>query len=288
VIVFHHDDADGRCSAAVVLRWAQVELPSVERLHLVEASYNKPIPIDDIKPGEDVVIVDFSFKPDVMREVRKRTGLITWCDHHVSCKDYDYANDPTILGLRDFTDKGLSGCELTWKHFFNCKAPRFIALLGDYDSWRMKEAPESLEFYEGLKMEDTGPRDPVWEELFCEAVHSDSRGTTLAGICHRGRVATRYRDLYCRGMCASFGYMATLDGHKAYAVNLYRFGSQGFGAMFNAVPVCISYVHTGDEYVVSLYSATVDVSEIARKFGGGGHAGAAGFTCKQPTWIREV
>ena len=28
---------------------------------------------------------------------------------------------------------------------------------------------------------------------------------------------------------------------------------------------------------VTLYSETVDVSQIAQKFGGGGHAGAAGF-----------
>ena len=28
---------------------------------------------------------------------------------------------------------------------------------------------------------------------------------------------------------------------------------------------------------VTLYSDTVDVSQVAQKFGGGGHAGAAGF-----------
>jgi nanoRNase/pAp phosphatase (c-di-AMP/oligoRNAs hydrolase) len=44
-------------------------------------------------------------------------------------------------------------------------------------------------------------------------------------------------------------------------------------------PVCIAYVHDGEKFTVSLYSTTVDVSKIAKKFGGGGHKGAAGFTC---------
>jgi nanoRNase/pAp phosphatase (c-di-AMP/oligoRNAs hydrolase) len=36
----------------------------------------------------------------------------------------------------------------------------------------------------------------------------------------------------------------------------------------------------GDEWIISLYSRNIDVSEIAKKYGGGGHKGAAGFHCK--------
>jgi nanoRNase/pAp phosphatase (c-di-AMP/oligoRNAs hydrolase) len=35
----------------------------------------------------------------------------------------------------------------------------------------------------------------------------------------------------------------------------------------------------GSQYTVSLYSETIDVSVIAKKHGGGGHKGAAGFVC---------
>ena len=40
---------------------------------------------------------------------------------------------------------------------------------------------------------------------------------------------------------------------------------------------------TCDEYIVSLYTtqADLDVAEICKKHGGGGHKGAAGFTCNE-------
>ena len=41
------------------------------------------------------------------------------------------------------------------------------------------------------------------------------------------------------------------------------------------------FVFDGTQFTISLYSEVVDVSEIAKKYGGGGHKGASGFHCKQ-------
>jgi nanoRNase/pAp phosphatase (c-di-AMP/oligoRNAs hydrolase) len=46
------------------------------------------------------------------------------------------------------------------------------------------------------------------------------------------------------------------------------------------------FVFDGEQYTVSLYSKTVDVSEIAKKYGGGGHKGAAGFQCKKLPFMK--
>ena len=43
----------------------------------------------------------------------------------------------------------------------------------------------------------------------------------------------------------------------------------------------------GDKWTVSLYSTSVDVSEIAKKYGGGGHKGASGFHCKELPFMKE-
>lgn len=39
----------------------------------------------------------------------------------------------------------------------------------------------------------------------------------------------------------------------------------------------IAFAFNGKEWIVSMYSASVDVSAICKKYGGGGHKGAAGF-----------
>jgi nanoRNase/pAp phosphatase (c-di-AMP/oligoRNAs hydrolase) len=76
-----------------------------------------------------------------------------------------------------------------------------------------------------------------------------------------------------------------IGGQKAYALNAYRFGSQGFGEKAKEYPVCIAFIYDGRQFTVSLYSETVDVSTIAKSFGGGGHKGAAGFVCKELPFI---
>jgi hypothetical protein len=96
-----------------------------------------------------------------------------------------------------------------------------------------------------------------------------------------GKSAIKYRDNYCAGLCKSYGHETEIDGQKAYACNQFMFGSGGFGERFNQYPVCLAYIHDGKKFSVSLYSTTIDVSIIAKKHGGGGHKGAAGFVCEE-------
>ena len=49
---------------------------------------------------------------------------------------------------------------------------------------------------------------------------------------------------------------------------------------FSSAPCAITgHAFDGHKFQVSLYSEYVHVGEIAKKFGGGGHQGAAGFFC---------
>jgi oligoribonuclease NrnB/cAMP/cGMP phosphodiesterase (DHH superfamily) len=281
MIVFHHNDADGRCAAAIVKRWYHryPEL-AIYILRLVELDYKDRVPVDQICEGETVVIVDFSFKPEVMAAVLAMTNRIIWCDHHVTAKDYNYGQH--IDGLRDFSEKGLAGCELTWKHFFPDKPmPQGVELLGDYDAWRLRKGDRTFEFYEGLKLYQTDPGAPLWGMIL-----DDHPKAIIEKLCACGRTAIRYRDGYCREIREAFGYETELDGHRAYAMNTYRFGSKGHGEKFTQYPVCIAYVHDGNQFTVSLYSDTVDVGAIAKAHGGGGHKGAAGFVCHELPWQR--
>jgi len=270
VLIVHHNDHDGRCSAAVVNHWAVNQNPMMDPRFL-EVDYNMDFPMHEIQDGEDVWVVDFSLEPEVMKEVRKKAGVVTWIDHHATAAEYDYQD---LAGIRDYSEKGPSGCELCWQHCFpDQDMPEAVNFIGDYDAWRHELNPASLEMFEGLKMEDTDPTSAIWQDLFSE------HPTEMGRILDQGSMGMKYRDNYCDGMCESHGYETEIEGHKAYAANIYGFGSHAYGDKMQQYPICIAYIHNGKNFMCSLYSESVDVGEVCKKLGGGGHVGAAGFTC---------
>ncbi len=273
MICIYHNDLDGRCAAAIVERRMGKEI------NFIEAGYDKVFDFKkSVCPGESVIIVDFSLKPEVMDELLEVTSDVTWIDHHVTAKGYPYQY---IRGLRDFDDKSMSGCELAWMYYYpGIKMPDAIRLIGDYDKWALKYQPHCFQFYEGMKLIKHDPWESIWKDLI-----EDVNMKRTLEIVEAGKMAILYRDNYCNDLCRSFGYETEIDGIKAYACNQFMFGSKGFGHRFDQYPLCLAYVHNGKKFTVSLYSAQVDVSEIAKRYGGGGHRGAAGFVCDQLPWI---
>jgi oligoribonuclease NrnB/cAMP/cGMP phosphodiesterase (DHH superfamily) len=275
MIIYHHNDLDGRCSAAIMTHFAQNKGWTEIIYH--EVDYASPIDINEINPEDTVSVLDFSFKPEVMAQVRARAVNVFWCDHHKTAQDYKYDDIP---GVRDFGAKGLSGCECTWKFCYETmKIPRAVKLIGDYDSWRLETAPVCFEFYEGMKFSECFPGHPWWYALMGFTSSREQEDGIINRIIAEGRIAIRYRDTYCEDMAKGYGYETSIGGHRAFAMNVYRFGSKQFGERMKMYPVCVAYVHNGEKFTVSLYSEGVDVSELAKKFGGGGHKGAAGFVC---------
>ncbi|MFH1897055.1 MAG: hypothetical protein ABH886_02270 [Candidatus Desantisbacteria bacterium] len=275
---FYHNDLDGRCSGAIVNLYRRNQENDGTGFYFIEIDYKDRFPLETISPNEEIWIVDFSLKPEVMNELLKVTQNIIWIDHHATAKEYGYAD---LKGLRDFKDKGNAGCELTWQYCFpDRKMPSSVLLIGDYDKWALKMQPECFEFYEGLKLEDTNVKAIIWKELF-------SDDTLSSDIIHNGKTSIKYRDNYCSQLRKSFGYETEIDGYKAYATNMYMFGSKGFGHMMDNYPLCIAYIHDGKMFTVSCYSTKIDVSVICKNHGGGGHKGAAGFITSHLPFKKE-
>ena len=273
IVCIHHNDFDGICAAAIVAKFYKDKT-----VGFIETDYRLPLPKDDAIKDNDIIIVDFSFKPDDMQHIIDIAHSVVWIDHHATAKEYPYQK---LCGLRNFNDKEEAGCELTWKYYFpDEKMPDAVKLIGDYDKWALKLQPQCFQFYEGLKVTPgtNSPLSVIWKWLFidCEV------GNTIS----HGKIVIQYRDNYCSKLCKSFGYETEIDGVRAYACNQYMFGSQGFGELFDKYPLCLAYIHDGEKFTVSLYSITVDVSVIAKNHGGGGHKGAAGFVCNELPWRR--
>ena len=108
-ICFHHDDADGQGSGAVV-RYALG--PDVL---LFEADHDdRPIPWDEVNDADKIIVVDFSFPLETMLKFADGRDLI-WIDHHKSAIAQlgEYAEEWN--GLQSIDE---AACVLSWKYFF--------------------------------------------------------------------------------------------------------------------------------------------------------------------------
>lgn len=267
--VYHHNDLDGRCSAAILNIYFSKDMKLDKQF--IEIDYKDEIDVDAIEEEELVYILDFSFKPEVMRRVKERTKKIIWIDHHKTAMEYSYKED--TAGLRDTGD---AACALTWKYFFHDQeSPAFVDLIADYDTWTFA-LEDSMPFHEGMKIVDNGPTAKIWKTML-------GNPAIINEIVESGYICIDYRDNYCKEMRQAAGYKVILDGHVGYALNVYGFGSSAFGDVIDRddIEMVVSYIHDGKQYTVGLYSQKIDVAEIAKLHGGGGHTGAAGFVCKE-------
>ena len=242
---YYHNDNDGRCAGAIVYSvYSECEM--------IESDYKNPIDIEAISFDEDIYIVDFSFTPEVMEEVLKKTKNIIWIDHHETAMEYKYSEE-----LKGARDNSHSGCVLTWK-WFNSGLPEGVKLIGDYDTWAFKYGEQSRLFYLGLQLYDTNPRNlSLWAILF------EDNKKLVEQIIEEGRTCRRYRDNFCKDCRTSYGFETIFEGYKCYALNLYKLGSPSFGEKFHEYDICLSFVFDGLKWTVGLYSDKVDVGKLA-------------------------
>lgn len=269
---YHKADPDGKCSGAIV----KMAHPDVQ---LIPYNYGDKFPWESIKPGEPVFMVDVSLQPEEMNRLNGISDL-TWIDHHTSAIS---AIDPDIGGLRRV---GSAGCELTWE-FLNGseEVPLAVTYIGRYDVWdksdeklwKEKLVPLTM----GLRGQNISPDNlPFWENLF-------SKPEIIEKLIQAGKVILGYQKEQSKSHGDESYYEGTFAGKKAIFGNAGR-GSESFEGFFDPAKhdLMVSYSHTKDkQWRVSLYSAKVDVAELAKKYGGGGHKGASGFIAKDLSFI---
>ena len=69
MIIIHHNDLDGRCSAAIVYRYLKKYNYNNEQIKLFEMDYETTFPIDKITKNEKVYILDFCLENDEINKV---------------------------------------------------------------------------------------------------------------------------------------------------------------------------------------------------------------------------
>jgi oligoribonuclease NrnB/cAMP/cGMP phosphodiesterase (DHH superfamily) len=267
-ICFHHNDPDGRASGAIV-RYALGDTVT-----LIESDYDgTPIPWNLVEQVEQIIVIDFSFPVNEMQRLAKGHKLV-WIDHHKSAIAKFARIADNWPGIRDVSE---AACVLTWRYFFPRRpTPRAIVLIGDHDIWRWAEK-DTGPFNESLCNQDHHADNAAfWKPLF------DSDPTTLTKMIKEGAWLREIRLRNVDHMMAARSFEVQFDGHTTIAVNTSGSGDVGNYGRDRGYEIVYCYVDQMQNGVlttnVTLFSAKVDVSVIAHRYGGGGHAGAAGFS----------
>lgn len=269
LLAFYHADCiDGSASAAILKK----KYPQIE---LFPVRHDGQLPTVDLK-NKILFIVDFSFSADVMKSFKSQAAQVYWYDHHKTALNIQKELGWGILDLEE------SGASLTWKQEFpTLPLPPVIAYVKDKDLWQWKlpysrEMSLLLKEYEGIHEPSAEP----WQKLLsfnqteCEALLPSAQ-VLAASLKRRLKEATQK------------GFEVHFHGHRALALNWSQESSEMGEYIYRdlAYPVALMFYYSGKSWVFSLRSASVDVSELAQKYGGGGHPGASGFRSESIDWL---
>ncbi|EOU2519371.1 DHH family phosphoesterase [Vibrio cholerae] len=261
ICIYHANCCDGM-GAAWVVHKALNENDDVE---FISASYQGDVP--DVKDAH-VIIVDFSFKQDQMRQLAKQAASVLVIDHHKTAQTE--LADVFADGWIDLVyNVNKSGAMLTWNYFFpNEEPPRLIEHIQDRDLWKF-ELPGTREIQAALY---SYPMDlELWDEL----METDTGKLYLEGV-----AIDRAHKKNVNGLVEFCSYQSSIAGFLVPTLNCnYMFASDVGNILAKDAPFSATYQETEGYRKYSLRSVDggMDVSEIASKFGGGGHKHAAGF-----------
>lgn len=128
--LYHANCADGWAAS-----WVVGKAYGFDNVEFIEAKYGR-VPPD--LTGRHVVIVDFSYKPEVLLPAISKAAGVTMIDHHISAmRDWGSVDLPSNLSVHFNIDH--SGASLVWELYFpNESPPMIIKHVRDYDLWKFE------------------------------------------------------------------------------------------------------------------------------------------------------
>lgn len=264
MVITHGSCTDGWCSAWIAFR------AGCQNAKFIHAHYGQP-PLN--VAGKRVLITDFSYPRKILAEMARTADQITILDHHKSAQaELDPTKgDPLPWNCKVVFDLTKSGAMLTWEHFHPGEEPPLIVrMVQDRDLWAWK-LPHSREINASIR---TYPETfESWDALETSLESSPETFAT------EGIAILRYQQQVI-DQHVSHAYETSIAGHKILMVNATVLFSEIAGELAKNRPFGACWFLRSDRRrVFSLRSDAngLDVSEIAKKFGGGGHPRAAGY-----------
>lgn len=267
VCIYHSNCFDGIAAAWVISK----QFPDAE---FIPANYGDTKLINNIQQdcyenaniNYHYIIVDFSFPRELMIQMWNKAESMIVLDHHKTAQ-----KDCEGLEFCQF-DMNESGASLAWKYLFtNAPIPNLIRYIKDRDLWLFKEnqSNEINAYIQSFDM-NIETYNKLYEILENNLIMPYEAGSAIV----------RYKERLTKQICQTARPME-IQGHIVLVANspvlMSEVGHEL--ALQNRGPFGAYYFDRSDG--IRQWGARsigdFDVSEIAKKFGGGGHKNAAGW-----------
>ena len=285
-LCYHHNkDMDGYFSGAVL----KYKYPDIE---LRGWDYKDEVPsFESMRGYDEIILIDITFPFDILQELGTRTKL-TVIDHHVSFKKQvdnhlQIGHDVVTDDLKYITfeyiyDDKLSACELGFKHYFGY-VPPIVELVGKYDTWRANGTNEweatvlPMKYYLYGKVNKPEDVKNYWFDSVEELYHED----IIDNMLEIGKSIMEYERKMDESKTNSYAFERKAYGLRALCINANFMSSETMITKFDSSKhdIMIGFAYNGNNWGISLrgIEGGVDVSQIAKERGGGGHSQSAGF-----------
>lgn len=274
----------GNCQDGFGAAWAVRYALGMDGVEFYPGVYQNDPP--DVT-GRDVLLIDFSYKRPVLEQMAAKARSICVLDHHKSAAE-DLAGLPLPLdwGTGDewsrlcaLFDMDRSGAGIAWDYFVGEERLPLINHIEDRDLWRFKlpktreiaaalfSYPYNFELWDGL-MQPVRLETLAIEGEAIERKHHQDIANTLPVV---------RREMVIGGHLVPVANLPlTMTSDAGHALCDYY--DRGLAGSY-LPPFAACYWDTPEGRVFSLRSRDdgADVSAVAKQYGGGGHAHAAGF-----------
>ena len=255
-VLYHGDCIDG--FGAAWAAWRKLG----DAAEYVPVSHGNPPP--DVT-GRRVTIVDFSYRREVLLKMAEKAISLEVVDHHKTAQE-DLAGLPFCI-----FDMTRSGAVLSWRHFHpDTEVPTLLLHVQDKDLWTWK--------MEGSAAITCGLRAYPFDFSRWSGWVDDWQ-VGRADLYKEGDAILRYQAEVVKRVLDS-AFEIELAGHKVRCANTPILQSEVAGTLAEGRSFGVAYFESGGRRFYSLRSRDggVDVADLAGRFGGGGHAKAAGFS----------
>lgn len=228
-----------------------------------------PLTYDDVK-GRDVIVVDFSFKREVLESIKREAKSLIVLDHHKTAQA-DLEGLPYCI-----FDMNRSGAGIAFDYFYpNSTRTKLVNYVEDRDLWRFA-SPGSREINAWIQSWEIDLE--VWKK-----VASIMEVASWDDLFKQGTSLLRQQSKLAKEIAANSHDLdiATFRGpHVVTSVLMSEVCEQLLKDHPEALYASYHFQRKDGKYQYGLRSRAsenFDVSLIAKTFGGGGHKNAAGF-----------
>ncbi len=258
VILYHANCTDG--FGAAFAAWKKFG----DKATYLPVEHQVPPP-EGLK-DKTIYMVDFCYKAPVLKKLTKANREVVVLDHHIGAKD-DMKEATSYVFQNDH-----SGSVIAWKYFHpGRKTPRLLLHVEDTDLWKFKvlhtrEVSAALELV---------PFDfKIWDRL----AKSFELPAARKKFIEKGENIREYQMAVVKRVVLK-AQEVEFEGYRTFVANSPILASEiGHTLVLKKPPIAIVWSADRKRINVSLRSdGSVDVSVLAKKYGGGGHRSASGF-----------